>query len=67
VACICDNWQSIFEDPPDALNTQRYNSHSSADFDQEPQCSTSAAELAVASQLRGGEQGIAAGTPTSYL
>ena len=34
VACIYDNWQSIFEDPPDALNTDCRNGRSPADSNQ---------------------------------
>jgi hypothetical protein len=37
VACIYDNWKSIFEDPPDALNAQRRNGHSPTDSDEEPE------------------------------
>jgi len=40
---VYDNWQSIFEGPPDALNTERRNIRSPADSDQEPQYSSDAA------------------------
>jgi len=40
---ICDNWQSIFEDPPYALNAQRHHGRSPADSDQEQQYSSDAA------------------------
>ena len=43
VACIYDNWQSIFEDPPDALNAQHRNVGSPADSNHEPQDSSEAA------------------------
>jgi hypothetical protein len=38
--CIYDNWQSIFEAPPDALNAQYRNGCSPADSDQELQYSS---------------------------
>jgi len=43
VADIYDNWQSIFDDPPDALNAQYCNGCSDADSYQEPQYSSEAA------------------------
>jgi hypothetical protein len=44
MACVYDNWQSIFEDPPNALNTQRRNGRSPADSDQQPQYSSETAK-----------------------
>jgi len=38
-----DNWQSLFEDPPDALNAQRRDGRSPADSNQERQYSSEAA------------------------
>jgi hypothetical protein len=37
-----DNWQSIFEAPPDALNSLRGNGRSPANSDQESQYSPEA-------------------------
>jgi hypothetical protein len=37
VTCIYDNWQSIFEDTPNALNPQIRNGYSPADSTQEPE------------------------------
>jgi hypothetical protein len=41
---VYDNWQYIFKDPTDALNAQRRDGHSPADWFQEPQYSSEAAE-----------------------
>jgi len=43
VACIYDNWQSIFKDPPDALNGQHRDGRTPADSNQEPQYTSDAA------------------------
>jgi len=43
VACIYDNWQSIFEDLPDALNAQRCNGRSPTDSNQGLQYASEAA------------------------
>jgi hypothetical protein len=32
---MSDNWQSVFEDPPDALNAQHHSGRSPADSNQE--------------------------------
>jgi hypothetical protein len=42
VVCIYDNWQSIFEALPDALNAQHCNGRSPADSNQEQQYSSEA-------------------------
>jgi hypothetical protein len=39
-----DDWQSIFEVPPDAINGQCNNVRSPTDSEQEPQYSSAAAE-----------------------
>jgi len=43
VACQYDDWQSIFEDPPDALKAKRHDGRSHADSNQESQYSSEAA------------------------
>jgi len=55
VACIYDNWQSIFEDLPDALNAQCRNGRSPANSNQEPHYSSEAAGWAAANKLRSAE------------
>jgi len=67
VACIYDNWQSIFEDSPDALNAHRRNGRSPAHSNQEPQYSSEAAGLATSNKPRGAERSTPAGTPASHL
>jgi len=56
VLSVYDNWQSIFEDPPDALNPQRRNHLSPADYNQEPQYCSEATTSAVANKLIGAEE-----------
>ena len=53
VACIYDDWQSIFEDLPDALNAQHHNGPSEADSDEEPHYPSEAAGYATANIPRG--------------
>jgi len=67
VACIYDNWQCIFEDPPDAHNAQHCNGHSPADSNQDLQYSSAAAWWAMAFNPRGAEQSTTAGTPSAHL
>jgi len=67
VACVCDNWQSIFEDPPDALNAHHRNGCSLADSNQEPQYPSDVAGWAVANKQRGAEWSTPAGTPAYHL
>jgi hypothetical protein len=67
VACIYDNWQSIFEDPPDALNAQRRNGRTPTDSNQQPQYSSEAAGFAVANKPRGAEQRTAVATPATHV
>jgi len=53
VACIYANWQSIFEDPPVALNAQCLDGRTPADSNQEPQYSSEITGWAVANTPRG--------------
>jgi len=52
VACIYDNWQSIFDDAPDACNAQRRDGRSPADSNQELQYSSKVAGKAAANTPR---------------
>jgi len=67
VAWINDDWQSIFEDPPDALNTHCCNGCCPAYTDQEPWNSSKAAGWATVNTPTGAEQGTQASTPTTHL
>jgi len=66
VACIYDNWQSIFYDPPNAINAQHPIDRSPADCDQELQYSLDEAERAGANILSGTERGTLADSPASH-
>jgi hypothetical protein len=67
VACIYDNWQSIFEDSPDAVNALRRNGRSPADANQKLQYSSDAGQCAAGKKLRGDERSTPAGTLANHL
>jgi hypothetical protein len=62
-----DNWQSIFEALPDALNAQRHNGRSPANSDQKSQYSPEAVSWAAAYTPRGPERGTPVVTSASHL
>ena len=67
VACIFDNWQSIFEDLPDTLNARHSSGRTPADWNQELEYSSEAAGWAAEHNLRGAKQSTPAGTPASHI
>jgi hypothetical protein len=67
VACIYDNWQSIFELPPDGLKAQCCIVCSPADFNHKPQYSSAAAQCRAAYTPRGAELCNLAGTPAFHI
>jgi len=67
VACIDDNYESIAEDRPDALNAQHRSGRTPADPNQGPQYSSKSAGWAAANKPRGPKRSTLAGNPACHL